>query len=288
MLRCWPRRGAMAGSRASAVSPAPRPPGPFSRGLPGGTIFFPAQHIGGCSFRPAGVFVLVNLTRRFGSHGCRRSKARRGSIARPRDRARARGQGTHGCWFRPASPLKVLTAISHHPALNQNDMVVRQQSRHHDSGSRHRGLLGPGTSYKVSDLLTALLTISQRRRAMAWPSDGSPARAWGSSTAEARAHARPTPQWPITPHGIDAPGQHRIHAYEPGAVARRRGLKCRPSFKYDRRTSSAGSRSARRKSVGMWNRIAARHVQGASAARSGWTSAAGATYVGRPGGHGAR
>jgi len=70
----------------------------------------------------------------------------------------------HG-WFRPASTLKVLTAISLIPALNPNAMVVA--SKQATTVSPNIVGLLPGHSYKVSDLFTALLTISANDAAMA-------------------------------------------------------------------------------------------------------------------------
>jgi D-alanyl-D-alanine carboxypeptidase len=82
----------------------------------------------------------------------------------------------HG-WYRPASTLKVLTAISLIPALNPNAMVVASKQATTVSPNIV-GLLA-GHSYKVSDLFTALLTISANDAAMALAqATGSLARAW--------------------------------------------------------------------------------------------------------------
>src|ERR1044071_3744751 len=70
----------------------------------------------------------------------------------------------HG-WYRPASTLKVLTAISLIPALNPNAMVVA--SKQASTVSPNIVRLMRGHSYKVSDLFTALLTISANDAAMA-------------------------------------------------------------------------------------------------------------------------
>src|SRR5580698_7411862 len=70
----------------------------------------------------------------------------------------------HG-WYRPASTLKVLTAISLIPLLNPNATVVATKQATSVSPTVV-GLL-PGHAYKVSDLFTALLTISANDAAVA-------------------------------------------------------------------------------------------------------------------------
>ena len=70
----------------------------------------------------------------------------------------------HG-WYRPASTLKVLTAISLIPALNPDATVVATK-RATMVSPNVVGLL-PGHPYKISDLFSALLTISANDAAVA-------------------------------------------------------------------------------------------------------------------------
>jgi D-alanyl-D-alanine carboxypeptidase len=70
----------------------------------------------------------------------------------------------HG-WYRPASTLKVLTAISLIPALTPDATVVATKQATMVSPNV-AGLL-PGHPYKISDLFTALLTISANDAAVA-------------------------------------------------------------------------------------------------------------------------
>ena len=70
----------------------------------------------------------------------------------------------HG-WYRPASTLKVLTAISLIPVLNPDATVVA--SKQAVSVTPNVVGLLPGHAYKISDLFTALLTISANDAAVA-------------------------------------------------------------------------------------------------------------------------
>ena len=70
----------------------------------------------------------------------------------------------HG-WYRPASTLKVLTAISLIPVLNPDATTVA--SKQATSVSPNIVGLLAGHAYKISDLFTALLTISANDAAMA-------------------------------------------------------------------------------------------------------------------------
>ena len=70
----------------------------------------------------------------------------------------------HG-WYRPASTLKVLTAISLIPRLNPDGTVVASKL----ATSTVPNVVGliAGHSYQISDLFTALLTISANDAAVA-------------------------------------------------------------------------------------------------------------------------
>ena len=187
----------------------------------------------------------------------------------------------HG-WYRPASTLKVLTAISLIPALNPNAMVVA--SKQATTVSPNIVGLLPGHSYKVSDLFTALLTISANDAAMALAqATGSLSQGMAVINAEAR-HLQADDTVAVTPNGLDAPGQH-TSAYDLALFARQ-GLQMPAFLKYDQ-TTSGQFRISKKKSVGLWNQnTLLATYPGALGGKIGWTSAAGATYVGMARRHG--
>jgi D-alanyl-D-alanine carboxypeptidase (penicillin-binding protein 5/6) len=187
----------------------------------------------------------------------------------------------HG-WYRPASTLKVLTAISLIPALNPNAMVVA--SKQATTVSPNIVGLMRGHSYKVSDLFTALLTISANDAAMALAqATGSLSQGMAVINAEAR-HLQADDTVAVTPNGLDAPGQH-TSAYDLALFARQ-GLQMPAFLKYDR-TTSGQFRISKKKSVGLWNQNSLLATYpGALGGKIGWTSAAGATYVGMARRHG--
>ena len=187
----------------------------------------------------------------------------------------------HG-WYRPASTLKVLTAISLIPALNPNATVVA--SKQATTVSPNIVGLMRGHSYKVSDLFTALLTISANDAAMALAqATGSLSQGMAVINAEAR-HLQADDTVAVTPNGLDAPGQH-TSAYDLALFARQ-GLQMPAFLKYDR-TTSGQFRISKKKSVGLWNQnTLLATYPGALGGKIGWTSAAGATYVGMARRHG--
>ena len=187
----------------------------------------------------------------------------------------------HG-WYRPASTLKVLTAISLIPALNPNAMVVA--SKQATTVSPNIVGLMRGHSYKVSDLFTALLTISANDAAMALAqATGSLSQGMAVINAEAR-HLQADDTVAVTPNGLDAPGQH-TSAYDLALFARQ-GLRMPAFLKYDQATSGQ-FRISEKKSVGLWNQNSLLATYpGALGGKIGWTSAAGATYVGMARRHG--
>ncbi len=187
----------------------------------------------------------------------------------------------HG-WYRPASTLKVLTAISLIPVLNPNAMVVASKQATTVSPNIV-GLLA-GHSYKVSDLFTALLTISANDAAMALAqATGSLSQGMAVINAEAR-HLQADDTVALTPNGLDAPGQH-TSAYDLALFARQ-GLNMPAFLKYDQ-TTSAQFKISKKKSVGLWNQNSLlASYPGALGGKIGWTNAAGATYVGMARRHG--
>ncbi len=187
----------------------------------------------------------------------------------------------HG-WYRPASTLKVLTAISLISVLNPNAMVAASKQATKVSPNIV-GLLA-GHTYKVSDLFTALLTISANDAAMALAqATGSLSQGMAVINAEAR-HLQADDTVAVTPNGLDAPGQHSS-AYDLALIARR-ALQMPAFLKYDQ-TTSAQFRISKKKSVGLWNQNSLLTTYpGAIGGKIGWTRAAGATYVGMASRHG--
>ena len=187
----------------------------------------------------------------------------------------------HG-WFRPASTLKVLTAISLIPALNPDATTVA--SKLATSVSPNIVGLLAGHAYKISDLFTALLTISANDAAVALTqATGSYAQGMAVINAEAK-HLQADDTVAVTPNGLDAPGQH-ISAYDL-ALFGRQALTMPAFLKYDQ-TTSAQFPISKKKSVGLWNQNSLLATYpGALGGKIGWTSAAGATYVGMAKRHG--
>src|SRR6516225_9426648 len=184
--------------------------------------------------------------------------------------------------YRPASTLKVLTAISLIPVLNPDTMVVASKQATTVSPNIV-GLLA-GHAYKVSDLFTALLTISANDAAMALAqAAGSLSQGMADINAEAR-RLQADDTVAVTPNGLDAPGQH-TSAYDLALFARQ-GLRMPAFLRYDQTTGGL-FRVSQKKSVGLWNQnTLLATYPGAIGGKIGWTSAAGATYVGMARRHG--
>ncbi len=181
----------------------------------------------------------------------------------------------HG-WFRPASTLKVLTAISLIPVLNPDATTVASKAA--TSVSPNIVGLLPGHAYTISDLFTALLTISANDAAMALAqATGSLSQGMSVINAEAQ-HLQADDTVAVTPNGLDAPGQH-VSAYDLALFARQ-ALTLPAFLKYDQ-TRTATFRISKKKSVGLYNQNSLLATYpGAIGGKIGWTSAAGATYVG--------
>ena len=178
--------------------------------------------------------------------------------------------------FRPASTLKVLTAISLIPVLNPDTTTVATNR----AASVEPNVVGlvPGHSYKVSDLFTALLTISANDAAVALAqATGSLATGMAVINAEAR-HLQADDTFAVQPNGLDAPGQH-VSAYDEALIARQ--ALATPAFmKYDE-TISARFPVTAHKSVSLYNQNALlTQYRGGIGGKIGWTTPAGATYIG--------
>ena len=187
----------------------------------------------------------------------------------------------HG-WYRPASTLKVLTAVALIPLLNPDATVVASKQ----ATSTVPNVVGlvAGRAYKISDLFTALLTISANDAAIALTqATGSFGEGMSLINAEAR-HLQADDTVAVDPNGLDAPGQH-TSAYDLALIGRQ-ALKLPAFLTYDQ-TMSARFVVARRKAVQLYNQNSLLTTYpGAVGGKIGWTSAAGATYVGMATRHG--
>jgi D-alanyl-D-alanine carboxypeptidase (penicillin-binding protein 5/6) len=187
----------------------------------------------------------------------------------------------HG-WYRPASTLKVLTAVALIPVLNPDGTVVASKQ----ATSTEPNVVGlvAGRAYRISDLFAALLTISANDAAIALTqATGSFGQGMALLNADAR-HLQADDTVAVDPNGLDAPGQH-TSAYDLALIARQ-ALKLPAFLKYDRIMSQRFV-VARRKAVGLYNQNTLLVTYpGAIGGKIGWTSAAGATYVGMAARHG--
>jgi serine-type D-Ala-D-Ala carboxypeptidase (penicillin-binding protein 5/6) len=187
----------------------------------------------------------------------------------------------HG-WYRPASTLKMLTAVALIPLLNPDATVVASKQ----ATSTVPNVVGlvAGRAYKISDLFTALLTISANDAAIALTqAAGSYSQGMALINAEAR-HLQADDTVAVDPNGLDAPGQ-RTSAYDLALIARQ-ALKLPAFLQYDR-TITARFVVARHKAVELYNQNSLLTTYpGAIGGKIGWTSAAGATYVGMATRHG--
>jgi D-alanyl-D-alanine carboxypeptidase (penicillin-binding protein 5/6) len=178
--------------------------------------------------------------------------------------------------FRPASTLKVLTAVSLIPLLGPDATTVATKR----AASVEPNVVGlvPGHSYKISDLFTALLTISANDAAVALAqATGSFAKGMTLINAEAR-HLQADDTFAVQPNGLDAPGQH-VSAYDEALIARQ--ALATPAFmKYDETISARFPVTAHKK-VTLYNQNALlTQYRGGIGGKIGWTTPAGATFIG--------
>ena len=181
----------------------------------------------------------------------------------------------HG-WYRPASTLKMLTAISLLPLLNPDGTTVATKL----AASQTPNVVGllPGHAYRISDLFTALLTISANDAAVALAqATGTLAGGMAVINAEAH-HLQADDTAAIDPNGLDASGQH-TSAYDLALIARQ-ALQMPAFLKYDE-TRQAKFVVSKKKTVTLDNQNSLLTTYpGALGGKIGWTSAAGATYIG--------
>jgi D-alanyl-D-alanine carboxypeptidase (penicillin-binding protein 5/6) len=181
----------------------------------------------------------------------------------------------HG-WYRPASTLKMLTAISLLPLLNPGGTTVATKL----AAAQTPNVVGllPGHAYRISDLFTALLTISANDAAVAL-AQATGTLTGGMAVINAEAHRLQADDTvAIDPNGLDASGQH-TSAYDLALIARQ-ALQMPAFLKYDE-TLHAKFPVSKKKTVTLDNQNSLLTTYpGALGGKIGWTSAAGATYVG--------
>jgi serine-type D-Ala-D-Ala carboxypeptidase (penicillin-binding protein 5/6) len=181
----------------------------------------------------------------------------------------------HG-WFRPASTLKVLTAVTLIPLLNPDATTVAS-SLAADTQPNDVGLIA-GRAYQISGLFTALLTISANDAAVALAqATGSYQRGMDLINDEAhelQAYDTVAKQ----PNGLDQAGQH-TSAYDEALIARH--ALTMPAFLGYDRTLSARFEIKPKHWVTLVNQDQMlTDYPGDIGGKLGWTSAAGATYMG--------
>ncbi len=178
--------------------------------------------------------------------------------------------------LKPASTLKMLTATTLIPLLNPNASITASTQ----ATSVEPNIVGlvPGASYKVSDLYHALLLISANDAAIAL-AQGTGSLSNGVALMNAEAHHLQA--WDTVakdPNGLDAPGQH-VSAYDLALIARQ-ALKLPAFLRYDQtRTFDFKVSAAKNETLVNQNSLLSTYPGGLGG-KIGWTSAAGATYVG--------
>ena len=181
----------------------------------------------------------------------------------------------HGL-FPPASTLKVLTAITMLPLLNPDATVVASKR----AASVYPNIVGviPGHRYRVADLFRALLLISANDAAVALvQASGSFTHGMALVNAEAR-HLQAYDVVAKYPNGLPAPGQV-VSAYDLALIGRAAlGM---PAFmRYDSlRTARFPVTSRKHVALVNQNYLLTRY-RGGIGGKIGWTSKAGATYIG--------
>jgi D-alanyl-D-alanine carboxypeptidase (penicillin-binding protein 5/6) len=182
----------------------------------------------------------------------------------------------HG-WYRPASTLKVLTAVTLMRALSPDAAVVASHRAAVAEPSKV-GLI-QGVTYRVSDLFKALLMISANDAAVALvQATGSYHKGMAMMNAEAhRLQADDTVA--VTPNGLDARGQH-VSAYDEALFARE--ALAFPQFMHDEKLRIVRfPLKPHHKPVTLYTQNTMLDTfPGDLGGKIGWTTAAGATFIG--------
>jgi D-alanyl-D-alanine carboxypeptidase (penicillin-binding protein 5/6) len=178
--------------------------------------------------------------------------------------------------LRPASTLKMLTAVTMIPLLNPSAYITASAQ----AASVEPNIAGlvAGTNYKVSDLFDALLLISANDAAIAL-AQGTGSLTTGIALMNAEAHHLQAYDIAAKdPNGLDAPGQH-VSAYDLALVARQ-ALSLPDFLRYDQtRTFNFTVSASKNEALANQNSLLSTYPGGIGG-KIGWTSAAGATYVG--------
>jgi D-alanyl-D-alanine carboxypeptidase (penicillin-binding protein 5/6) len=178
--------------------------------------------------------------------------------------------------YRPASTLKVLTAITLMPVLSPQ-LRVPASRRAADMEPSKVGLVA-GRRYPVADLFRALLLISANDAAVSLAqATGSYGRAIGMMNTEAR-HLQADDTVAKTPNGLDARGQH-VSAYDE-ALFDRQALRL-PQFMRIEKLIRTRFPLRRHHMVTLWNQnTMLQTFPGDLGGKIGWTTPAGATFNG--------
>ena len=181
----------------------------------------------------------------------------------------------HGL-LRPASTLKMLTAVALAPLLNPDATVVA--SAQASNVTPNIAGLVRGQAYKVSDLFYALLLISANDAAIALAqATGS----LGNGVALINAEAHHLQAYDVDakdPNGLDVPGQH-VSAYDLALIARQ-ALTMPDVMRYDS-ARAVHFPVTSRKSETLFNQNGLlTKYPGGIGGKIGWTGAAEATYIG--------
>jgi serine-type D-Ala-D-Ala carboxypeptidase (penicillin-binding protein 5/6) len=178
--------------------------------------------------------------------------------------------------FGPASTMKILTAITLIPRLNPNAMVLASR-RAADTEAMDAGLVA-GRRYKVSDLFTALLTISANDAAVALTqATGSFGKGMALINAEAR-HLQAYDVVARQPNGLPAAGQVES-AYDEALIARQ-ALAMPQFMKYDSTLSARFEVKPHDWETLVNQNWLLTKYRGALGGKIGWTISSEATYVG--------
>jgi len=181
----------------------------------------------------------------------------------------------HGL-LRPASTLKMLTAVTLIPLLNPAGTVVASQQA--TTVTPNIAGLVRGQPYPVSDLFYALLMISANDAAIALAqATGSLNNGVALMNAEAR-HLQAYDVLARDPNGLDAPGQH-ASAYDLALIARQ-ALAMPELMKYDATWETAFPVTSRTSETLFNQNSLLTKYPGGIGGKIGWTSAAEATYIG--------
>jgi serine-type D-Ala-D-Ala carboxypeptidase (penicillin-binding protein 5/6) len=243
---------AKAEKRAAAAMPASDVGGPLmaSQGI---VVNYPGQSSPQVPVIPASAYVIAN--------------ADTGQVLAADD--------PHGK-FGPASTMKVLTAITLIPRLNPNAMVPASQLAA-DTEPNDAGLIA-GRKYKVSDLFTALLTISANDAAVALTqATGSFSKGMALINAEAH-HLQAYDVVAKQPNGLPAAGQVES-AYDEALIARQ--ALAMPAFmKYDETLSAPFEIKPHDwETLNNQNWLLTKYPGGIGG-KIGWTISSEATYIG--------